>query len=70
MNISFIKPENPVGSHLTAYISTTLPLNIYIGGKQQICMKRSVKAVTEPLLPVTVLYRHPNGTANMVMGKV
>lgn len=70
MNISLIKPENPVGSHLTAYISTTLPLNIYIGGESRFAQRDLLKAVTELFLPVTVLYRHPNGTANMVMGKV
>lgn len=70
VNISLTKPENPAGSYLTAYISITLLLNICIGGKSRFAWRDLLKAVTEPFLPVTVLYQHPNGTANILMGKV
>lgn len=70
VNVSLTKPENPAGSYLTAYISITLLLNICIGGKSRFAWRDLFKAVTEPFLPVTVLYQHPNGTANILMGKV
>lgn len=70
VNMSLTKPENPAGSFLTAYISITLLLHICIGGKSRFAWRDLLKAVTEPLLAVTVLYQHPNGTANILMGKV
>lgn len=51
-------------------IYRTFPSHLHRREKNRLAWRELFKAVTEPFLSITLLNRHPNGTAEMITGEV